>query len=144
MDNDDVHAFERTLAFLQENQIEAVQVNIMTPLPGTPLYESYKKSGRIIDDNYDHFDFKHVVFEPRRLAPRHLQEGADWFYAEFYRLDRVAARTFRTLRRAGARVAYMTWSCESGNDKGGVLIRPSLVTETNIFPKEPLSSGNCP
>jgi radical SAM superfamily enzyme YgiQ (UPF0313 family) len=69
MDNDDVHVFENTLKFLNETGIQAIQVNIMTPLPGTPMYNNYLKTGRIIDDDFDHYDFRHCVFEPRRMSP---------------------------------------------------------------------------
>ncbi len=49
MDQDDAEVFERVLRFLQENHVDAVQVNIMTPLPGTPLFDDYRRAGRIID-----------------------------------------------------------------------------------------------
>jgi len=38
MDADGPDCFERTLGFLRAAGIDAVQVNIMTPLPGTPLF----------------------------------------------------------------------------------------------------------
>ena len=46
MQNYDPGVFERTLRFLNEPGIGAVQVNIMTPLPGTPLYDGYARVGR--------------------------------------------------------------------------------------------------
>lgn len=109
MDNDGIHVFEDTLKFLDETGIQAIQVNIMTPLPGTPLYEHYKKSGRILDHNFDHYDFRHCVFQPRRMSRRQLQDGADWLYSRFYRLDRILIRTLRTLFAVGPVAAYLTW-----------------------------------
>jgi radical SAM superfamily enzyme YgiQ (UPF0313 family) len=109
MDNDEVEVFENTLRFLDETGIQAIQVNIMTPLPGTPLYEYYRNAGRIIDYNFDHYDFRHCVFEPRRMSPAQLQNGADWLYRKFYRLDRILMRTLRTLVKAGPVTAYLAW-----------------------------------
>jgi len=109
MDNDGIHVFEDTLKFLDETGIQAIQVNIMTPLPGTPLYEHYKKTGRILDRNFDHYDFRHCVFQPRRMSRRQLQDGADWLYSRFYRLDRILIRTLRTLFEVGPVTAYLTW-----------------------------------
>jgi hypothetical protein len=38
-----------------------------------------------------------------------LQDGADWLYHQFYRLDRVLVRTLRALITAGPIPAYLTW-----------------------------------
>jgi len=109
MDNDDIYVFGNTLKFLEDAGIQAIQVNIMTPLPGTPLYEYYQRTERIIDHNFDHYDFRHCVFQPGRMTPDQLQDGSDWLYREFYRLDRIVIRTIRTLIAVGPVTAYLTW-----------------------------------
>jgi radical SAM superfamily enzyme YgiQ (UPF0313 family) len=101
LDNDDVGVFERTLRFLQETRIDAIQLNIMTPLPGTPLYDDMEQAGRIVDRDWSHYDFRRCVFRPARMTAEQLQEGADWLYSQFYRLDRIAVRTLRWLVRFG-------------------------------------------
>jgi radical SAM superfamily enzyme YgiQ (UPF0313 family) len=97
LDNDDVGVFERTLRFLQECRIDAIQLNIMTPLPGTPLYDDMDRSGRIMDRDWSHYDFRCCVIRPARMTARELQDGADWLYSQFYRLDRIALRFVRWL-----------------------------------------------
>ena len=101
MDGDDAGVFERTLRFLQEKQIDAVQVNILTPLPGTPLFAEMERTGRITDRNWSHYDYRHVVFEPARVGAVELQAGADWLYAQFYRLDRILWRFARGVFTVG-------------------------------------------
>jgi radical SAM superfamily enzyme YgiQ (UPF0313 family) len=101
MDDDDTGVFERTLRFLQETKIEALQLNILTPLPGTPLYEDFKKQDRIIDNDWSHYDFRHAVIQPKKMSVKELQEGADWLYREFYRLDRIILRSIRSLVTLG-------------------------------------------
>ena len=107
MDGDDVDVFERTLRFLQKTQIDALQLNILTPLPGTPLFDEFKDARRIIDHDWSHYDFRHVVIRPAQMSPRELQDGADWLYNRFYRLDRVIMRVARTLFTAGPTPAYL-------------------------------------
>jgi radical SAM superfamily enzyme YgiQ (UPF0313 family) len=109
MDHDDASVFERMLRFLQRTGINALQLNIMTPLPGTPLFETFRKEGRIIDGDWSHYDFRHVVIQPARMSPRALQDGADWLYRQFYRLDRIVVRTMRTLFTSGWIPAWLTW-----------------------------------
>lgn len=101
MDQDKPEVFQKTLAFLSKAQIDAVQVNIFTPLPGTPIFEDYIQSGRVFDYNWEHYDFRHCVFHPQRMTPRELQDGADWLYREFYRLDRILCRFAKSIFQLG-------------------------------------------
>ena len=101
LDSDDTDAFERTLAFLQEMSIDAIQLSILTPNPGTPLFEEYKNAGRIFDFDWANYDYRNVVFLPHLLTPHQLKQGADWLYHEFYRLDRILMRSFKAALRSG-------------------------------------------
>jgi radical SAM superfamily enzyme YgiQ (UPF0313 family) len=101
MDHDEVTVFEKTLSFLGELEIDAIQLNIMTPLPGTPLYEDYESKHRIVDRNWSHYDFRHAVIKPAGMSQRNLQDGADWLYRQFYRLDRILLRFVRSLFTIG-------------------------------------------
>jgi radical SAM superfamily enzyme YgiQ (UPF0313 family) len=101
MDQDGPGVFQHTFAFLQKHGIDSVQVNILTPLPGTPLYEDIKNAGRLADADWSHYDFRHVVFKPAGMSATELQAGADWLYAQFYRLDRILCRFVRTFFSAG-------------------------------------------
>jgi radical SAM superfamily enzyme YgiQ (UPF0313 family) len=94
-DRDTPRVFADTLSHLEELAIDAIQVSILTPLPGTPLYR--RVADRIIDRDWSHYDFHHVVFEPRGMSPAQLQAGHDWVTREFYRPGRIARRTLRYL-----------------------------------------------
>ncbi len=107
MDGDGPDSFERTLGFLQDARIDAVQVNIMTPLPGTPLFADLENAGRVLDRDWSHYDFRHCVIRPARMTGRQLQEGADWMYAQFYRLDRILLRFVRALVDLGRAQAWV-------------------------------------
>jgi radical SAM superfamily enzyme YgiQ (UPF0313 family) len=102
-DHDTVDVFERTLATIDRLELDAIQASIFTPLPGTALFQEMDATGRILDRNWRHYDFRHVVFQPRRMAPEQLQQGADWVIREFYSLPRVARRLARNVRDLGLR-----------------------------------------
>ena len=108
LDRDDAGVFDRTLRFLQKTRIGALQLNIMTPLPGTPLFEDLERQGRVADRDWSHYDFRHCVIQPARMSGRELQEGADWLYRAFYRLDRVLWRFARNLFAIGWVPAYVS------------------------------------
>jgi radical SAM superfamily enzyme YgiQ (UPF0313 family) len=108
LDRDDAGVFDRTLRFLQKTRIAALQLNIMTPLPGTPLFEDLERQGRVVDRDWSHYDFRHCVIQPARMSGRELQAGADWLYRSFYRLDRVLWRFAWNLFTVGWIPAYIS------------------------------------
>ena len=56
----------------------------LTPLPGTILYDQYKKENRITVNDYEKYDFKHLVFRPRGLSEQEMFEGISWITKSFY------------------------------------------------------------
>jgi radical SAM superfamily enzyme YgiQ (UPF0313 family) len=108
MDQDDRTVFERTLRFLDWHHIDALQLNILTPLPGTPLFEQFQRDGRILDRDWSHYDFRHVVIRPSQMTPEELQAGADWLYREFYRPHRILRRTASALLTLGPLAAWLS------------------------------------
>ncbi len=75
LENDDESVFENINKFMEINKIEYPAVNIFTPYPGTRLFEMYNNQNRIIDTNWDRYDFFHVVFKPSKMTPEQLDTG---------------------------------------------------------------------
>jgi len=98
-DNDDESVFEKAQEFLLKNRVELAYFNVLTPLPGTPLYERYNGAGRIFDRDWAKYDGKHVVFYPRRMTPEQLQEGFYWVNHQFYSWPSIWERLCRTQQR---------------------------------------------
>ncbi|MCJ7522528.1 MAG: B12-binding domain-containing radical SAM protein, partial [Dehalococcoidia bacterium] len=96
-DGDRKDVFQRTMEFILDARIDAAQLTILTPLPGTRLYDRLRSEGRLLHTNYPH-DWKHydlfeAVFRPKHMSPDKLEEGVGRVY------ERVASR-LTSLRRA--------------------------------------------
>lgn len=92
MDDDDESIFEKTLTFARRNKLELVAFGIITPFPGTPLYSKMKQAGRLLHENWKHYDAAHVVFKPKLMSPRVIQEGQAWAWKEFYSYPSIYQR----------------------------------------------------
>ena len=77
-DHDDTGVFERTVEFIQRSRIELPTFSVLTPFPGTPLWERLSTEGRIFDMDWSHYDMSRVVFVPNRMTPDQLQQGYLW------------------------------------------------------------------
>jgi len=98
-DSDDESVFERAVEFLTGCRVELAYFNVLTPLPGTALYERYNNAGRIFDRDWAKYDGKHVVFQPSRMTPEQLQEGFHWANHQFYSLSSIWHRLSGTSQR---------------------------------------------
>jgi radical SAM superfamily enzyme YgiQ (UPF0313 family) len=97
-DGDTRAVFPDTLDFLLRNNVDALQATIVTPFPGTPLYEEMKAQHRLTDHNWAHYDFSHVVFDPANMSPEDLRKGHDWVLGRFYSARSVSKRIAREFR----------------------------------------------
>jgi radical SAM superfamily enzyme YgiQ (UPF0313 family) len=91
-DADTADVFPRTLDFLLDSHVDALQATILTPFPGTPLFDAMEREGRIVDRDWSHYDFRHVVFEPQQMSRAALRAGHDSVLSSFYSGPAILAR----------------------------------------------------
>jgi len=91
--------FERAVDFLTKNQVELAYFNVLTPLPGTALFDRFEKAGRIFDRDWSKYDGKHVVYQPSRMTTEQLQDGFHWANHQFYSLSSIWKRLSGTSQR---------------------------------------------
>ena len=96
-DWDSAEVFPFTLDFLESARLDAVQATILTPFPGTELFQEMNRSGRLVEKDWEKYDFSHVVFEPQRMSRQTLQDSHDWLLSRFYSRVAMARRLFREL-----------------------------------------------
>ncbi len=91
-DSDTKAVFPESLDFLQRNNISTASFNILTPYPGTRVYEQFKKEGRLLTTNWRYYDHSTVVFKPKHMIPSELQEGRTWVKKEFSKISSIMRR----------------------------------------------------
>ena len=97
-DEDNRDVFATTLDFLLEANVDTIQSTRLTPFPGTPLYDQMQNEGRIIDKDWSHYDFFHVVYEPKNMDKETLHTGTAWLQKEFYSYKNIARRVSRAIK----------------------------------------------
>jgi radical SAM superfamily enzyme YgiQ (UPF0313 family) len=96
-DHDTPSVFERTLEFAEQTGIGACNFKLLTPYPGTALYDRFDREGRIIDKDWSHYRGKtHVVFRPRCMPPETLLEGFKWVRHQCYSWPSIFRRLLRS------------------------------------------------
>jgi radical SAM superfamily enzyme YgiQ (UPF0313 family) len=108
MDDDGPDVFDRTVEWAVGQGIETATFHIMTPYPGTGLYQRMRAEGRMRHDDWDRYDTRHVVFEPRGMTAKQLEAGYWRAYRDFYRWSNLwrGAATKPVLRDRLRHLAY--------------------------------------
>ncbi len=94
-DTDDVETIRETARFATALGVDTVQFLILTPLPGTPLFEDMVRSERLLHRLWSKYDVLHVVFKPLRMSSTALQLETFKAMGRFYSWKYIAAHLGR-------------------------------------------------
>jgi radical SAM superfamily enzyme YgiQ (UPF0313 family) len=92
IDGDDPDIFERSADFINRNRIALPKFYILTPIPGTPLYDQLQKENRILDYDYTHYNASQVVFQPLQMSPEELERGYWHLYEKVFTIPTICKR----------------------------------------------------
>ncbi|MBU0489064.1 MAG: B12-binding domain-containing radical SAM protein [Bacteroidetes bacterium] len=77
LDTDDDSVFDVSFEFLTRSKSAFFQSCMLTPYPGTPVFEGLKEQGRILTDDWSRYDATKVLIEPKNMTPEQLLKGAN-------------------------------------------------------------------
>ena len=97
-DNDNKNVFNDTLKIIKKFNIDVADFLILTPFPGTPLYNKLEKEGRILTKDWSKYNMKNVVFTPKNMSSDELINGVKDLYKDFYSFNYTIKRVIRNLK----------------------------------------------
>ena len=77
-DHDDETTFADVVRFVDAARLEGFYYSLLTPYPGTPLYEQMQAEGRLLTTDWSLYDTDHVVYRPRLMDAETLMRGYRW------------------------------------------------------------------
>jgi anaerobic magnesium-protoporphyrin IX monomethyl ester cyclase len=99
LDFDDASSAQATAAFARRLGIDTFQLMMVTPAPGTRLWERLESEGRLIEADWTFFDGHHAVLRPERMTPLELQLSALEAMRRFYSRSAIAGPALRGVLR---------------------------------------------
>jgi radical SAM superfamily enzyme YgiQ (UPF0313 family) len=92
-ETDTAESVRRDLKTVAELQLDLTQVCILTPLPGTPLWDEIDSKYGIFEKDYEKYDAGHLVWNHPHLSPAEAREIVDWSL-DFLQSPRTFFRRF--------------------------------------------------
>ena len=87
MDDDTPESLNELLEFTIHEKFFAVLFNLLTPYPGTQLYNQFLEEGRLTRQQWwldSEYTYGSVVFTPKNISAHDLEQGRLKLYREFY------------------------------------------------------------
>jgi radical SAM superfamily enzyme YgiQ (UPF0313 family) len=91
-EEDHYQVIRDTVKFSRQLDLDSLQYLILTPIPGTPVYQELEAQNRIFCHDWSHYDGHHAVFQPRKLTPYELQYETIRAMKKFYSWPSVLKR----------------------------------------------------
>jgi radical SAM superfamily enzyme YgiQ (UPF0313 family) len=91
-DNDTTEIFDRTLQAAFDYNLDAAEFNILTPFPITRLFNQFDREKRIITYDWTNYDLHHVVFKPKNMSEKELNDGVVKISSKFYSPEKTIQR----------------------------------------------------
>ena len=95
MEADDATVFQRTYDFIMRNRISIPRIHILTPIPGTPLFQRLADEGRVLTRDFSRYTGGRAVFRPRHMDIETLETE----YWQLYRRLFSARNIMHRVRR---------------------------------------------
>lgn len=116
LETDTKETIQNRVKYILKSNIDAMQATILTPLPGTPLFNRMRDEGRLTLNNFPedwaHYDFVEVVFEPKLMSPDELSEIVDSAWKKLYEAKGLQRKFINALKSTHNSISA-SWSYNS-------------------------------
>lgn len=99
LDNDTADDLRRMIDILMKWDINYVYIAVLTPFPGTRLYERFANESRITANEWSPYDVTRVVFQPRQMGARELESLVFECFRSYYSTSAILKRAWRFKRQ---------------------------------------------
>ena len=105
-DHDTVESIEEMADRIMEIGID---VSIMTPFKGTPIYQSLKMNDRILEDRgWQFYNGYNVAFKPKQLNPDELLNAHRNLWKQTFSFSYSMKRIFRSIKTLNIGSIYLS------------------------------------
>jgi radical SAM superfamily enzyme YgiQ (UPF0313 family) len=93
LDSQTPDIFPAVLDFVRSSGLAEVQYTVLTPFPGTPLFERLRHEGRLLQEKFwDSCTLFDVNFQPKQMTVNELESGLRWLFRETYNRAEASRR----------------------------------------------------
>lgn len=116
LDTDTPETIDNRSSYILQSDIDTMQASILTPLPGTPLFDRMQKEDRLIYKDFPkdwaHYDFVEVVYKPKLMTAEELTAAVRKTWERLYDEKQLKKKFIKALKSTRNAISA-TWSYNS-------------------------------
>ncbi len=109
--------------YILNSNIDAYQLGILTPMPGTKIFEEFKEANRIIKNDYpadwEYYSVEDVTFKPAKMTRKELYQEMLETWKVLYGKKTIMRKFIETLR-ATKNTEAATWALSTNVSYSGM------------------------
>jgi radical SAM superfamily enzyme YgiQ (UPF0313 family) len=94
LDHDTLDIFDRTLQAIFDWELDEASFSIITPYPGTRLFERLESEGRITSKDWSRYQEGKINLKPKLMTEKELWDGTRRIALEFFSIKNCIKRSF--------------------------------------------------
>lgn len=102
LDNDTPETLRRRTDYILNSDIDIMQATILTPLPGTLLFNRFLEENRLLYTNFpedwDRYNYMEVVFQPQKMSVEEFKDAAELNWERLYNLKTIKRKFLNTIK----------------------------------------------
>jgi radical SAM superfamily enzyme YgiQ (UPF0313 family) len=91
-DSDTEESIRATYDFIRQTKIPIPRFYILTPIPGSSLFDRYKSENRLLTEDLKEYDGSHCVHRPANISPEKVDELYWWIYRKVFSWKNIIER----------------------------------------------------
>ena len=89
--DEEKNIIEKIISFIERVNPAAISISLLTPMPGTPIYEQYESAGRIVERDYSKYTQNYPIIDFKGKE-EYLIDGIKKIYKLFYSDGQIKKR----------------------------------------------------
>jgi radical SAM superfamily enzyme YgiQ (UPF0313 family) len=95
-DTDTPEVFDKTYKTATQWDLDCAQFNILTPYPGTNVYEDFERQGRILTKDWSKYNVGQVVYQPKNMSKEDIVHGITRTASRYLSIPNALRRCINT------------------------------------------------
>jgi len=97
-DEQKINTFKETKDMIDNLDIDVACFNILTPFPGTKIFNRIKNENRITTYDWTKYTCAQTLFRPKHMTEQELYDGTLWIYKEYYKILPILRRVTKNIK----------------------------------------------
>jgi len=140
LENDTPETMYNRTSYMLSADIDIMQATILTPLPGTLLYNRFLDEGRLLYTNYpedwERYNYTEAVFEPQQMSAHDFQQSVQENWERLYDLKTLKRKFLKTMKIT-KNPGTAAWAFSSNLHMRNLVFesQKEILTMANTFPE---------